>query len=89
MFLPGERSGEEGVEARIWTALELVGLRGVCEARGGLDAVDDWASNLSLGEQQRLGVARLLFHRPRYGVIDEATDAVSQDIEEKMCVACD
>lgn len=26
---------------------------------------------LSLGEQQRLGMARLLFHRPRFGVLDQ------------------
>eukprot|EP00750_Incisomonas_marina_P014868 INCI17916.2.p1 GENE.INCI17916.2~~INCI17916.2.p1 ORF type:complete len:570 (-),score=107.22 INCI17916.2:65-1774(-) len=82
MFKAAERT--EAVETRIWDALDLVGLRGVCETRGGLDAVDNWASNLSLGEQQRLGVARLLFHRPRFGVLDECTDAVSQDIEEKM-----
>lgn len=82
MFTSAQRT--EAVEARIWDALDLVGLRGVCETRGGLDAVDNWANNLSLGEQQRLGVARLLFHRPRFGVLDECTDAVSQDIEEKM-----
>ena len=82
MYAPKDR--DDDVEARIWAALDLVGLMAVCETRGGLDAVDDWASNLSLGEQQRLGVARLLFHRPRFGVLDECTDAVSQDIEEKM-----
>ena len=87
MFTPEQREGDGNIEKRIWAALDLVGLRGVCETRGGLDSVDDWASNLSLGEQQRLGVARLLFHRPRFGVLDECTDAVSQDIEENMYAA--
>ena len=37
MYQKSERSKD--VEDRIWAALELVGLRGVCDTRGGLDAV--------------------------------------------------
>ncbi|CAM9700486.1 unnamed protein product [Choristocarpus tenellus] len=46
----------------------------------GLGAVRDWADMLSLGEQQRLAFARLLYNQPRLAILDEATSAlVSRD----------
>jgi len=45
---------------------------------------DNWYSELSPGEQQRLAWARLLYHNPRLAVLDEATSGVSEDIEALM-----
>jgi ABC-type uncharacterized transport system fused permease/ATPase subunit len=53
-------------ENTILEALEKVGI-GYLVERLGWDTVKPWESTLSLGEQQRLGIARLLYHKPAFG----------------------
>ena len=53
----------------------------------GWDQVQPWTETLSGGEKQRLAMARLLFHAPRFAVLDECTSAVSADGERELYAA--
>lgn len=46
-----------------------------------LDDEDDWGRVLSLGEQQRLAIARALIMRPAVIFLDEASSAMDEGLE--------
>ncbi|XP_008781581.2 ABC transporter D family member 1-like [Phoenix dactylifera] len=71
------------LDAHLKTILENVRLVYLLE-REGWDATSNWEDVLSLGEQQRLGMARLFFHHPKFGILDECTNATSVDVEEHL-----
>lgn len=48
------------------------------------DSVEEWANCLSGGEQQRVGMARLLRSKPLFAVLDECTSAVDGKMEAKF-----
>eukprot|EP01127_Copromyxa_protea_P010826 TRINITY_DN267_c2_g1_i1.p1 TRINITY_DN267_c2_g1~~TRINITY_DN267_c2_g1_i1.p1 ORF type:complete len:558 (-),score=70.54 TRINITY_DN267_c2_g1_i1:47-1513(-) len=51
----------------------------------GLDQYQlNWEKILSGGEQQRLVLCRLLYHKPLYAAMDESTSAVDQDMEKRL-----
>lgn len=46
-----------------------------------LDESHDWSRILSIGEQQRLAFARVLYNKPRLIFLDEATSATDEGLE--------
>lgn len=62
-------------------SLDIVELGGLVSRCGGFDGKLAWEDALSGGERNRLAVARLLYHRPKFAVLDECTAAVSADGE--------
>jgi len=66
---------------KIKDALTAVGLPKLA-AR--LDEEGHWNRMLSLGEQQRLGLARALLHAPDYLFLDEATASLDEPSEARL-----
>ena len=65
-------------------ALTIVRLPKLIERCGGLDFTSDWGKVLSLGEQQRLAIARAILSERPYLVLDEATSALDEENEAEI-----
>jgi ABC-type uncharacterized transport system fused permease/ATPase subunit len=79
---------EEKQLAALLRLVELEYLYKHLKANSSLEQVFQWDSRLSLGEQQRLAIARLFFHRPVYAVLDECTSGVSLKMERRLFKLC-
>jgi ATP-binding cassette subfamily D (ALD) long-chain fatty acid import protein len=64
--------------------LTIVQIGGIVEAEGGFDVEKDWKDCLAGGDKQRIAMARLFYHKPRYAILDECTSSVGMDIEKIM-----
>ncbi|KAL9626842.1 MAG: hypothetical protein Q9204_007001 [Flavoplaca sp. TL-2023a] len=70
------------------SVLEAVRLGYLPDREGGWDTRKEWKDVLSGGEKQRMAFARLLYHEPRFAIIDEGTSAVSSDVEGLLYETC-
>jgi len=71
-------------DVELESVLKLVNMPDLVERAGGLDIEQEWRDMLSLGEQQRLTIARLILARPRFAFLDEATSALDADNERLL-----
>jgi len=76
-------------DAELEAVLKEVRLEGLLERLRGpkgspLDAEGQWSAVLSLGEQQRIGFARLLLAKPQLAILDEASSALDLDTEGQL-----
>ena len=78
------RIEREVEEAELKAVLAKVNLPDIVERCGGFDTELDFVKVLSVGEQQRLAIARVLLQKPLYTVLDEATSALDTENEAML-----
>ena len=70
-------AGDAIDSARLRELLREVDLEYLVEREEGSAEQLNWGDLLSLGEQQRLGMARLFYHKPKFAILDECTSGVT------------
>jgi ATP-binding cassette subfamily D (ALD) long-chain fatty acid import protein len=64
--------------------LNTVEIGHIVDRQGTWDAEAEWTDVLSGGLQQRVAMARLFYHTPKYAILDECTSSVTLEVERIM-----
>lgn len=76
---------DKGVtDSDLYRILSMVEIESIVDRSGGWDAEEEWRDVLSGGLQQRVAMARLFYHAPKYAILDECTSSVTLEIERAM-----
>ncbi|RKP33095.1 hypothetical protein METBISCDRAFT_11242 [Metschnikowia bicuspidata] len=76
--------GGEKADEKLEEIMRLMKLENLLTCPEDWDVVKNWGEELSIGAQQRLAMARLFYHQPKFAVLDECTSAVSPEMEQLM-----
>jgi len=79
-----DMTAKEITDDNLQTILQQVDLGTLVDREGGWDAEREWRDALSGGDKQRIAMARLFYHAPKYAILDECTSALSIDVEQKL-----
>jgi ATP-binding cassette, subfamily D (ALD), peroxisomal long-chain fatty acid import protein len=71
-------------EADLLRILKTLDIAHIVDREGGWDAEAEWADVLSGGLQQRVAMARLFYHQPKFAILDECTSSVTLEVERVM-----
>jgi ABC-type uncharacterized transport system fused permease/ATPase subunit len=90
VIYPATAKDMTGGDAELLTCLERAHLAGILDKEGvSWGARCNWAGEaLSHGEKQKMAMARLYYHRPRFAILDECSSAVDLDVEEALYANC-
>ena len=82
-------SGAEKLDADALRAvLAEVDLEYLVDRDGAMTEETHWEDVLSLGEKQRLAIARLVYHKPRFAILDECSSAITSEMERRLYRIC-
>lgn len=71
-------------DADLLQILDTLEIGSLIDRPSGFDAEQPWEDALSGGLQQRVAMARLFYHKPRYAILDECTSSVTLEVERVM-----
>lgn len=75
IIYPDQKSRKTDEELQELLSLHGIGKLSTAHPEG-FDGVQDW-DRLSRGEQQRLAMARLFYHKPKFAILDECTSCIT------------
>ena len=79
-----EFRAKKSSETDLHDILKILEIEAIVDRPGGWDAIEEWRDVFSGGLQQRIAMARLFYHKPKYAILDECTSSVTLEIEKKM-----
>lgn len=79
---------ESVLDRELWAALEIAQAKSFIEDKGGLDSpVEAFGKNFSVGQRQRLTIARAILQKAPILVLDDATSALDYLTESRLLAA--
>ena len=79
-----EFRAKKASESDLHRILSILEIETIVDRPGGWDSIEEWRDVFSGGLQQRIAMARLFYHKPKYAILDECTSSVTLEIEKKM-----